>query len=187
MTRLLPYILSICLIGAAVPSCVSPLDTDAPRVETPLTPAPKVTPQSIEATFNTANGDYSFLGVPNIQLDTSVSPVRVWMDFDMAESTQEADPLIQEFRVNLDSVAANALIQNVTQGEVVFIMDVGTGSEAFPCNESVNTAAILIAEHPAVEGEPRSITITIYLIANKDGFFDGYPQEQILGTIDLII
>ena len=187
MKRYLTLLLSVGLLSAMLTSCTSPLDANGPRIETPLTPAPKVSPQSIDVTFNTANGVYEFQGLPVIELDTTVHPMRVWMDFDMVETTAGSDPLIQEFRVNIDSIATDGLIQNLVQGEVKFLMDVGDGLESFDCNESVNTASILVAEHPYVEGEPRTVTITIYLIANKDGFFDGYSQEQVLGTIDLVI
>lgn len=172
---------------AALTACESPLDVDTPRIETPLTPAPKVIPRTIELSFETATGSYGFIGTPIIKVDTTVKPLRIWIDVDLQEETGSATALIQQFRIQADSMAANGLIESLPNGEAKIRMDVGNGMEWFDSDATTNTAAILIAEHPREKGQPREVTITVYLVGNKDGFFVGVPTEQILGTIHLVI
>jgi hypothetical protein len=187
MHRILLLIAISLLVGLLSTSCESPLSAEGPRIETPLTPAPKVTPQSIETSFNTANGTYEVKGTPVIQVDTTVSPMRFWISMDFEQTDATIEPLIQEFRVSLDSSASDGLIQNLEQGEVRMLMDVGNGDEWFNSDPNTNTASVLIAEHSREEGEPRTVTITVYLIGNQNGFFPGVPQEQVLGTITVVI
>lgn len=172
---------------AALTACESPLDVDTPRIETPLTPAPKVIPRTIELSFETATGSYGFVGTPIIKVDTTVKPLRIWIDVDLQEETGSATALIQQFRIQADSMPVNGLIESLPNGEAKIRMDVGNGMEWFDSDATTNTAAILIAEHPREKGQPREVTITVYLVGNKDGFFVGVPTEQILGTIHLVI
>lgn len=175
------------LFAAALVGCESPLDTDTPRIETPLTPAPKVTPRTVELSFDTPQGSYGFIGTPVIKIDTTVSPMRFWIDIDLDEETGAGSPLIEQFRIKADSMAANGLIEALDSGEAQMLMDVGSGPEWFPSELTTNTAAILIASHPREPGKPQEVTITVYLVGNKDGFFAGVGTEQILGTIHLVI
>jgi len=185
-TLIITLLLAIAMAGFTT-GCVSPLDSDTPRVETPLTPAPKVDPISITADFDFAGNDYAFDGDPIIKLDTTVSPMRIWMQFDMTEVSTPTGALIQRFRVNLDSAAIDGFQNNLTNGEVTMWMDVGSGVEAFGSDRTTNLATILSAEQTKVDGEPHRVEITLLLTGNADGFFVGIPKEEVFGTIKLEI
>jgi hypothetical protein len=187
MRTLLKTLLTSVVLVAALTACESPLDVDTPRIETPLTPAPKVIPRTIELSFETATGSYGFLGTPIIKVDTTVKPMRIWIDIDLQEETGSTTSLISQFRIKADSMAVNGLIESLPNGEAKIQMDVGNGLEWFDSDATTNTAAVLVAEHPREAGQPREVTITVYLVGNKDGFFIGIPTEQILGTIHLVI
>ena len=147
MSRLLlilALLLAIAMAGLTN-GCVSPLDADAPRVETPLTPAPKVDPISVTADFEFAGNDYAFDGDPIIKLDTTVSPMRIWLEFEMVEVSTPTGALIRRFRVNLDSAAVDGFQSNLTNGEVTMWMDVGNGVETFASDRTTNLATILNA------------------------------------------
>jgi len=169
-------------------SCTSPLDTDAPRKITPITPALKITPQKVNVDFKTASGAYTFKGLPSINIDTTVSPMRFWLDLPLVSVPDTGTgPMLHEFRIRLDSFPGNGLIFDLVKGEAQLVADFGTGEQTYPSETKTNTVSILVAEHQRVPGQPREVTITVYIILNKDGFFKGAPQEQALGTIHLVI
>lgn len=177
-----------CSVAAAVLSsgCTSPLDIDSPRKVTPLEPAPKVTPRSVNVDFKTIESEYVFVNQPTFLVDTTVSPMRFWIEFAMGTVADSTPPLIQAFRIKLDSVPGDGYFSNLTGQEAKMSYDRGNGLEEFDCDLNVNTASIVIAESASEAGTPREVVITLYLIANKDGSVP-VKQEQILGTIRLIL
>lgn len=180
--------LIVALLIALLWGCTDPLTVDVPRKETPLTPAPKVIPTSVIPDFSTQKGDYIFAGMPTFQVDTTVSPMRIWMDFTLGVVPDTVSPLIQAFRIKLDSVGSDGLIYNLVGDTAQMQYDNGTGIGLFwwYCDLTVNTVSIVIAEKDRAPGKPREVDITIYLIANKDGSFP-VEQEQLLGVIHLVI
>lgn len=164
--------------------CTSPLDIDSPRKVTPLEPAPKVKPQSVDVDFTTLESEYIFDNQPSFLVDTTVSPMRFWLEFAMRAVADSTPPLIQKFRVKLDSVPGDGYFSNLTGQEAKMSYDRGNGLEEFDCDLNVNTASIVIAETEKEPGQPREVVITLYLIANKDGSVP-VKQEQILGTLRL--
>lgn len=175
-------------VVALIPSCISPLDSDAPRTETPVTPAVKITPRTINVDFTAASGSYRIKGLPTFRIDTSVAPMRFWIDCSMeAVPDPQKKPMLKEFRVRVDSFPGNGLSYNLVKGEVSFSADFGNGVQVYPSEANTNTAAIIIAEQPRQPGQPRSVTLTLYVVLNKDRYFVGAGQEQTLGTIVLTL
>lgn len=180
--------LILVMLAVVLPSCISPLDSDAPRTETPVTPAVKVTPKSINVDFSAASGAYRVKGLPTFRIDTTVAPMRFWIDCTMEAVPDPAKtPMLKEFRVRVDSFPGNGLSYNLTRGEVSFSADFGNGVQIYPSEANTNTAAIIIAEQPRQPGQPRSVTLTLYMVLNKDRYFVGAGQEQTLGTITLTL
>ncbi len=171
-----------------VPSCISPLDSDAPRTETPVTPAVKITPRTINVDFTAASGSYRIKGLPTFRIDTTVKPMRFWIDCTMETVPDpQKSPMLKEFRIRVDSFPGNGLSHNLTRGEVSFSADFGNGVQVYPSEANTNTAAIIVAEQPREPGQPRGVTLTLYVVLNKDRYFVGAGQEQTLGTIVLTL
>ena len=167
---------------------MSPLDPDTPRTETPLTPAPKVDPVSMTADFVFSGFDYDFKGTPVIKVDTTVSPMRFWMEFSMYEKGTPSTAMIQEFDLTLDSVPAQGYPDPLDDGEVSMWADIGSGQQVFFSGPDFNRATIIIGEHEHVEGQPKRVSIFLFLVFNEDrGFQPGYPSQEVLGTIELEI
>ena len=186
-TFIIALLLAIAMAGFTT-GCVSPLDSDTPRVETPLTPAPTVDPISITADFEFSGTDYAFNGDPIIKVDTTVTPMRFWMDFSMYETGTPTTAMIESFDLKLDSAAAHGFQEDLTTGEVVMWADIGAGLEQFFSDTDFNRATILIAEYPREEGQPRRVSITLYLVFNEDQIFQpGYPSQEVFGRIELEI
>ncbi len=180
--------LILVMLAVVLPSCISPLDSDAPRTETPVTPAVKVTPKTINVDFSAASGAYRIKGLPTFRIDTTVAPMRFWIDCTMEAVPDPAKtPMLKEFRVRVDSFPGNGLSYNLTKGEVSFSADFGNGVQIYPSEANTNTAAIIIAEQPRLPGQSRSVTLTLYMVLNKDRYFVGAGQEQTLGTITLTL
>lgn len=176
------------MLAVLLPSCISPLDSDAPRTETPVTPAVKITPKTINVDFSAASGAYQMKGLPTFRIDTTVAPMRFWIDCTMEAVPDPAKtPMLKEFRVRVDSFPGNGLSYNLAKGEVSFSADFGNGVQIYPSEANTNTAAIIIAEQPRQPGQPRSVTLTLYMVLNKDRYFVGAGQEQTLGTITLTL
>lgn len=171
--------------------CTSPLDSDAPRKEVPVTPAPKITPRSYEASFVTAYGTFSVKGLPVIKIDTSVSPMRFWFDIAMeAKDTAGKQPLLHGFRLRLDSAAGDGMILPLVRRQVEIQADFGAawgGLQTYWSDEKTNTASIVIAEHPIEPGKPRTVTVTLYLFINRDDYFRPARQEQVLGSFTIAL
>ena len=166
------------LVVALVPSCISPLDSDAPRTETPVTPAAKITPTTINVDFTAASGSYRMKGLPSFRIDTSVTPMRFWIDYTMEAIPDPAKShMLKEFRLRVDSFPGNGLSYNLTKGEVSFSADFGNGVQVYPSEANTNTAAIIVAEQPREAGQPRAVTLTLYIVLNKDRYFVGAGQE----------
>lgn len=184
--------LALCaFIGLAGTSCTSPLDTDANRKETPITPAPKITPSSYKVEFSTAYGSMIAKGLPTIKVDTATNPMRFWFDITMeAADTTGKSPLMHGFRLRLDSAAGDGMIVPLVQGQVQIRADFGPNwgnLQIYPSDSKTNTASIVIAENPRQEGKPRSVTVTLYIFLNKDNYFSPARQEQVLGTFTLTL
>ena len=99
----------------------------------------------------------------------------------------QKSPMLKEFRVRVDSFPGNGLSYNLVKGEVSFSADFGNGVQVYPSEANTNTAAIIIAEQPRQPGQARSVTLTLYVVLNKDRYFVGAGQEQTLGTITLTL
>ncbi len=174
--------------GILLSGCVSPLDTDAPRKETPITPAVKVTPSSYSVEFSGTSSGYRMKGLPTLTFDTTVTPTRCWLDYTMeVDPAYTPQPMLKEFRVRVDSFACDGLITNLIKGEVNFWANFGSGIQQYPSEANTNTASIIVAEHPEEPGKPRKITITMYFVMNKDGFFVGVGKEYPFGKIDVVL
>ena len=170
-----------------VSACTSPLDTDAPRKVTPITPAIKITPSAVNTDFTGASGLFKIKGLPTIKVDSTVTPMRFWLDITMQAIVDTGKgPMLHEFRVRLDSFPGDGLIANLVNGEVSLLADFGNGERTYPSEANTNVASIIVAEHQRTAGAPREVTITFYVILNKDGFFSGVKQEQTLGTLHLV-
>ncbi|MBU3699636.1 MAG: hypothetical protein FGM33_06435 [Candidatus Kapabacteria bacterium] len=182
---------ALLLVGILGTSCTSPLDTDANRKETPITPAPKVTPSSYKVEFSTAYGSMVVKGLPTIKIDTAASPMRFWFDITMESiDTVGKSPLMHGFRLRLDSAAGDGMIVPLVTGQVQILADFGPNwgnLQTYPSDAKTNTASIVIAEHPYEVGKPRVVTVTIYIFVNKDNYFSPARQEQVLGTFTITI
>lgn len=184
-TFLLPLALSLVLW-----SCSSPLDTDTPRKITPLTPAIKVAPVSVVPVFNTATGSYTFRSTPNILIDTTVSPMRFWIDLNMVSvpdtSADALLPVLVEFRVHVDSFPGSGIEEPLGLGEATMYLKIADSIEQFSPDLTSNTANLLITEHQRVPGEKRKVTIYIYMLLNKNNVLP-VRQDQVLGKLELEI
>jgi hypothetical protein len=182
---------SLLIIMGIVSSCTSPLDTTAPRKETAVTPAEKITPQSYAVSCKTAYGSYVIKGLPTIKVDTTTTPMRFWFDITMdATDTAGLSPLLHSFRMRLDSFPGDGLITILSKREVQLQADFGPswgGLQSYWTDPNSNTASIIVAEHPREAGKPRTVTITLFIFLNKDSFYRPAPQQQVLGTVTLTI
>lgn len=177
-------ITSILTLAVVLSSCTSPLDSDAPRIETPLSPAPKVIPSSVEKEFSFGEMQYAMTGSPTFLVDSTAHPARFWMDFTMAQVNDSAKALIQSFRVKVDSLSADGYTYNLRSGQAWLDMDLGLGLEAFEVADGVgaaHTATVLILELATSPGKPRMFQVTVFLEGNKDDFVPGFGQQQVLG------
>ncbi|MGA0045428.1 MAG: hypothetical protein ACO3I4_04155 [Candidatus Kapaibacteriota bacterium] len=181
------WILALGAVMLGVTACVSPLDTDAPRKETPLTPAPTVEPLRVTTNFEFSGHRYELTGTPVFKIDTTVSPIVFWMDFQMIETSTPSTAVVEEFRVTVDSLPAVAYPHALEQGEVRLWATFTGTRQLYPSDAATNLATMLIGEYPREPGQPRKVTITLYLVANANGFFPGAATEEVFGTIDLEI
>lgn len=187
-TLLLPSLLALVLW-----SCSSPLDTDTPRTITPLTPAPKVKPVSINSTFNTATGSFVFKGTPKILVDTTSLPMRFWVDFSMENVPDTAAtapaPVVVEYRVKVDSFPGDGFEEALEGAKAsIFFRNASGVVEQANADLNVHMANMLITERlPRVNGERRKVTLYLSIVANKNGFILGVRQDQVYGFIELEI
>ncbi|MBU3678195.1 MAG: hypothetical protein FGM32_01120 [Candidatus Kapabacteria bacterium] len=189
-TVILGGLISLAMVFAGV-GCSSPLDTTAPRKETPVTPAPLVTPTSTAVSFTTAYGSFAVRGLPTFKVDTSTTPMRFWFDVAMeAVDTAGKSPLLHSFRLRLDSALGDGMIITLSNRQVEMRASFGQswgGLQTYWSDDKTNTASMVIAEHPREAGKPRTVTVTLYLFLNKDNYFRPARQEQILGTFTLVL
>lgn len=183
-------ILAALIATLMLASCASPLDSDVPRIETALTPAPKVSPSNVEDAFTFGDYHYAMVGTPVFLLDTTTSPVRFWMDFTMEQTNKAKASLIQSFRLKVDSLSADGYTYNLRTGQAYLNMDLGQGVEAFDVNDLPgypHTATALILELPTLTGTGRMFQITVFLEGNKGSFVPGYGEQQVLGRFTVTL
>lgn len=188
-TTMLLLLLAVAVVGVA--GCVSPLDSGANRIETPVTPAIKITPSEITASFRTATAEFALKALPVFRVDTTTKPyATVWMDYTLEHQPDaDAPPALRSFRVRADSLTADGVNIAFTSGEVdMFIYVPSSNSiERFPSDVSNNTANMIISQHKREAGKPLEITITLYMIVNKSLITPSVNQETILGTIHMVL
>ena len=190
MYKHLLSLLTVAAVAASiVAGCSSPLDADGPRIRTTIEPRPKVEPVSIDIQFVTETGEYAFDSTPVILVDTGAHPMRIWMDFSMAESTNDTNALIKAFKVRVDSMACYGDIAYMDSTSVQIRMDVreGAGLEWFGCGDRTNIATVDGVVPIRDEGDPKEIIVTIFISANTDRFFSNIGTEQILGTVRIVL
>ncbi|NQW29759.1 MAG: hypothetical protein HQ472_04535 [Ignavibacteria bacterium] len=176
------------VLALVVVGCQSPLDPDVPRNVTPITPAVKVTPSSVTYDFSTSNGVFQFVGTPIFKVDTTSKPMRIWVDYTM-DIVKEAGktPVINQYRCKLDSFAVTGYFENLVNREVSMLLDIKLPAfEEVWSSTRYNLASAVIAEHTRVAGQPRKITLTLYLDANDEGFFAGVAHEKVLGIVTMV-
>lgn len=181
-------LLALC-VSLLVSSCASPLDADAPRTETPLTPAIKVTPSSYDVTFTSVSGSYVMKGLPTIKIDTTVNPMRFWLDISMEKDPgSTTTPQMQGFRLRRDSAASNGYNDAMVNGEVQFVVDLGTGADqTFGSDATAFKANMIIAEAERVPGQPRRVTMTLYFNITPDPINPTLKPETHFATIEVVI
>lgn len=187
MKRFLALASSTIIVVMGLVGCASPLDTDTPRKETPITPAPTVDPRSITTNFRFSGNNYELTGTPVFKIDTTVSPMVFWMDFQMTETSTPSTAVVDAFRVTVDSLPAVGYPHALHEGELRLWANFTGVRQMYPSDASTNIATMLIGEYPQEPGKPRRVTITLYLVANANGFFPSANTEEVFGTIDLEI
>lgn len=177
----------ITTVAIGLLSCASPLDSDSPRIETPLTPAIRITPSSYSAEFSSASGNFVVKGLPVIKIDTSVTPAIVWLDIVMERTpAPNTNPSLREFHLRIDSVAGNAYeikLNGASQMEMSLKRPSDTlivGADA-----QDNTASMVVAEQPRIEGKKRSLLVMIYIRVNNRGTDASIGQEYVYGRLTL--
>ncbi len=176
-------ILSSLALALAFTACQSPLDTDTPRVETPLTPAPKVDPTYVQQEFVTGDLRYTIVGSPSIKIDTSRAHMFFWFNLTMQESNPNADTLIKGFTLKVDSLEANGYTYRLNRNQGSIRMDLGRGPEDVTIDGVYNTATVLLEELPREQGKPRVVEITILIEGNKGGAVPGFDEQLVLGRL----
>ncbi|MBU3742458.1 MAG: hypothetical protein FGM24_09275 [Candidatus Kapabacteria bacterium] len=168
---------------------MSPLDADGPRSETPLTPAEKVTPTSYTAEFTTSAGPFTIKGLPVLQIDTTVTPAVVWLDVRMERQVApDTDPILRSFRLRADSVPGNAYELKL-DGAAAMEMALKRPNDTLYVGADAlnNTASIVVAEQPRVEGQRRTILVMVYLRVNNRGTDASIGREYVYGKLTLEI
>lgn len=177
----------IAALAAIATACISPLDANSPRTETPLTPAVKVTPVSYTAEFSSTTGSFAIEGLPVLQIDTSVTPAIVWLDVRMQRQVAaDTDPVLRSFRLRVDSVPGNAYevkLNGARQMEMALKRPNDTlfvGADPLD-----NTASIVVAEQPRIAGQRRTILVMVYLRVNNRGTDATIGKEYVYGRLTL--
>ena len=177
----------IAVAAAIIPACMSPLDANSPRTETPLTPAVKVTPVAYTAEFTSNTGNFSIAGLPVLQIDTTVTPAIVWLDVRMQRQVAaDTDPILRSFRLRVDSIPGNAYevkLNGVSQMELALKRPTDTlyvGADPLD-----NVASIVVAEQPRVAGQRRTILVMVYVRINNRGTDASIGKEYVYGRLTL--
>jgi hypothetical protein len=177
------------LVAVSLTSCISPLDADSPRTETPLTPAVKVTPTSYTADFTSEAGPFVIKGLPVLKIDTSVTPATVWLDVQMERQVAaDTDPILRSFRLRVDSVPGNAYEVKLNgAGSMEMALKRPNDTLFVGADPLDNTASIVVAEQPRVAGERRMILVMVYLRVNNRGTDASIGREYVYGRLTLEI
>ncbi len=177
------------LVAVSLTSCISPLDADSPRTETPLTPAVKVTPTSYTAEFTSEAGPFVIKGLPVLKIDTSVTPATVWLDVQMERQVAaDTDPILRSFRLRVDSVPGNAYEVKLNgAGSMEMALKRPNDTLFVGADPLDNTASIVVAEQPRVAGERRMILVMVYLRVNNRGTDASIGREYVYGRLTLEI
>jgi len=176
-------------LAALLASCASPLDSDAPRKETPVTAAPKVVPTAVTFDVSSSKGQYASFGAPTIRVDTTTQPCTVWIS--NMQMTVKADsgqvPLLQSFTLNADSISADSQLENLLGSQMVLALNIDATKPPLIVNADAanNTASMVISEIERKPGEPLQMVISIYIIANKALLIPGQKQEALFGEIHI--
>jgi hypothetical protein len=186
MLRNLFLLIIALLIALALTGCESPLDSDAPRIETPLTAAPKVVPSYVQNEFTNGDLKYAIVGTPDIKVDTSSSDLFFWINMSMAKTNPDVDTLIKGFTINTDSVKGNGTLIYLKQGQGSILMDLGT-LQLVDIDGITNTVSILIVELPRETGKPRTAELTILVEGNKNEVVAGFGEQIVLGRLRIEI
>jgi hypothetical protein len=189
--KLLTISLGCLAILVVLASCESPLDVDTPRVNTPITPAVLAVPSRIDAEFTNSNGRFVMDGTPTIRVDTTVSPMRIWMDLRMRHQAQQGGtPTLLRFRVRLDSVAIDPHQMQLTDGmpremmmDLVDTNDVEINNVPAGAN---SPATMLITEPPRLEDGKRRLSMLLYVRVNAGDVLPGFRKEYVFGEINVV-
>lgn len=176
-------------LASLLGSCASPLDSNAPRIETPITAAPKASPSAVVYEVNSSKGQYVSIGQPTIKVDTTTEPCAVWvknMILDVRADSGEV-PLLQSFTLNVDSILAGAQLENLLGGQCILSLNTDPTKPPLIVNADAtnNTASIVISEVERQPGKPRELILSIYIIANKGLLIPGQKQETLFGEIHI--
>lgn len=178
-----------CIVAVSLTACMSPLDADSPRTETPLTPAVKVTPTSYTAEFTSEDGPFVIKGLPVLKIDTSVTPAVVWLDVQMERQVApDTDPILRSFRLRVDSVPGNAYERKLNGAASMEMALKRPNDVLFVGADPLdNTASIVVAEQPRIAGERRVILVMVYLRVNNRGTDGSIGREYVYGRLTLEI
>lgn len=189
LMMILRTLLLTTLVAVSLTSCISPLDANSPRTETPLTPAVKVTPASYTAEFTSEAGPFVIKGLPVLKIDTSVTPAIVWLDVQMERQVAaDTDPILRSFRLRVDSVPGNAYEVKLNGAASMEMALKRPNDTLFVGADPLdNTASIVVAEQPRVAGERRVILVMVYLRVNNRGTDASIGREYVYGRLTLEI
>lgn len=181
-----------CLVAVLMfTGCDSPLDVNTPRVDTPVTPAVLAVPSRIDAEFTNANGRFVLDGTPVIRVDTTVSPMRIWMDVAMRQQPQQdGKPTLVRFRIRLDSVAIDPhqmpLTGTMPREMMMDLVDTaGVVINNVP-SDANSPATMLITEPPRLEDGKRRLSMLLYVRVNMGGVLPGFRREYVFGEITAV-
>lgn len=183
------FLLPLLVAAALMTACSSPLDADGPRIETPLTPAIRVTPSAYSAEFSSAEGAFEMDGLPVIKLDTSVTPAIVWLDVRMKRNVAaDKDPVLREFHLRVDSIPGNAYeVKLDGPSQMELALKRPSDTLYVGADPQDNTASIVVAEQPRVPGQPRTVLVMVYIRVNNRGTDASIGQEYVYGRLTLKI
>lgn len=172
-------------------ACESPLDVNAPRIDTPVTPAILAEPSRIDAEFSNTNGRFVMDGTPIIRVDTTVTPMRIWMDLTMRQQPQQdGTPTLVRFRVRLDSVAIDPhqlSLAGTTPREMMMDLVDSAGNVINNVPADANSpATMLITEPPRLEDGKRRLSLLLYVRVNMLDVLPGFRKEYVFGEITAV-
>ncbi|MCU0330616.1 MAG: hypothetical protein MUC47_06510 [Candidatus Kapabacteria bacterium] len=178
----------IAILAVAAVGCKSPLDTDAPRIERPVTPPILVVPRSVDFQFNYNGGQFVTVGTPLVRVDTTISPAQVWIDVMMQNqpSTPGRLPSIKEFHIKVDSMSADGYQNDLSnrQGRFLqFVLEATDGVEHTVFADDNQEAKMLVDEPTPKPGERRRIEVTLFLNVQRTPVLANVPKETAVGRL----